>query len=79
MTQTALTDLSFEAAMAELETVVSALEKGDVALEQSIALYKRGADLRAHCALKLKDAEEKVEVIRAQEGRAIGTTSVEGL
>ncbi|MDO7733117.1 MAG: exodeoxyribonuclease VII small subunit, partial [Paracoccaceae bacterium] len=40
MTQTALTDLSFEAAMAELETVVSALEKGDVALEQSIALYK---------------------------------------
>ena len=61
------------------EEIRSALEKGDVALEQSIALYKRGADLRAHCALKLKDAEEKVEVIRAQEGRAIGTTPVEGL
>ena len=71
-------DMSFEEAMQALEAVVSQLEKGDVALEQSIALYERGAALKAHCAAKLKDAEEKVELIRAAEGRAVGTTPVEG-
>ena len=72
-------DLSFEEAMQALEAVVSQLEKGDVALEASIALYERGAALKAHCAAKLTDAEEKVELIRAAEGRAVGTTPVEGL
>ena len=71
-------EMSFEEAMQALEAVVSQLEKGDVALEQSIALYERGAALKAHCAAKLKDAEEKVELIRAAEGRAVGTTPVEG-
>ena len=71
-------DMSFEEAMQALEAVVSQLEKGDVALEQSIALYERGAALKAHCAAKLKDAEEKVELIRAAEGRAVGTTPMAG-
>ena len=71
--------MSFEEAMAALEKVVTQLEKGDVALEQSIALYERGAALKAHCAEKLRQAEEKVEMIRAQEGRAVGTTPAEGL
>ena len=72
-------EMTFEEAMQALEAVVSQLEKGDVALEQSIALYERGAALKAHCAAKLKDAEEKVELIRAAEGRAVGTTPVEGM
>ena len=71
--------MSFEEAMAALEQVVGALERGDVPLEQSIALYERGAALKAHCADKLKEAEEKVELIRAQEGRAVGTTPAEGM
>jgi len=79
MTDTAIAAMSFEQAMAALEQVVSALEKGEVPLEESIALYERGAALKAHCAGKLKDAEEKVELIRAAEGRAVGTTAVEGL
>ena len=79
MSDTGIAAMSFEEAMAALEQVVSALEKGEVPLEQSIALYERGAALKAHCAGKLKDAEEKVELIRAAEGRAIGTTAVEGL
>ncbi|QUS36119.1 exodeoxyribonuclease VII small subunit [Falsirhodobacter algicola] len=74
-----ISEMSFEDAMAELERVVAALEKGDVPLEQSIALYERGAALKAHCADKLKAAEEKVEMIRAQEGRAVGTAPAEGL
>ncbi|PJF10065.1 exodeoxyribonuclease VII small subunit [Pseudorhodobacter sp. MZDSW-24AT] len=77
--ETPVSDMSFEAAMAALEQVVSQLERGDVALDASIALYERGAKLKAHCEAKLKEAEEKVEMIRAAEGRAIGTTPVEGM
>lgn len=79
MTEKTIAELSFEEAMSALEGVVTQLERGDVALEQSIALYERGAALKAHCAAKLKDAEEKVELIRAQEGRAVAATPVEGL
>lgn len=79
MTDKPVADLSFEEAMAALEQVVNQLERGDVALEASIALYERGAALKKHCADKLKAAEEKVELIRAQEGRATGTTPAEGM
>lgn len=79
MADKTVAEMTFEEAMAALEQVVGQLEKGDVALEASIALYERGAALRAHCAAKLKDAEEKVDLIRAQEGKAVGTTPVEGL
>jgi len=79
MTDKPVADMSFEEAMAALESVVTQLERGEVALEQSIALYERGAALKAHCAAKLAKAEEKVELIRAAEGRAISTSPVEGM
>ena len=79
MSEKPIAEMSFEEAMAALEQVVGALEKGEVPLEQSITLYDRGAALRAHCAAKLRDAEEKVELIRVAEGRAVGTTPVEGM
>jgi exodeoxyribonuclease VII small subunit len=56
-------ELSFEAALAELETVVGRLEKGEVPLDESIALYARGAELRRHCEEKLKAAEARVAEI----------------
>ncbi len=79
MTDKPIAGMSFEEAMAALESVVSALEKGEVPLEKSIELYDRGAALKAHCAGKLAQAEEKVALIRAQEGRAVGVTPVEGM
>ena len=79
MSEKAVETMSFEEAMAALEQVVGALERGEVPLDQSIALYERGAKLKAHCAAKLAEAEEKVEQIRAQEGRAVGTTPAEGM
>lgn len=79
MTDKAVAEMTFEEAMAALETVVTRLERGDVALEESIALYERGAALKAHCADKLRLAEERIEMIRAQEGRAVGTAPAEGL
>ena len=63
MTETAVQDMSFEEAMAELERVVGQLESGNVDLEKSIALYERCAALKAHCETKLKAAEEKVAQI----------------
>lgn len=56
-------DMSFEEALAELETIVRQLEQGDVELEQSIAIYERGAELKKHCEGRLKSAELKVEQI----------------
>ena len=79
MTDKPVAEMTFEEAMAALEAVVTSLEKGDVPLDQSIALYERGSALKAHCAQKLKDAEDKVEMIRAAEGRATGTVPAEGL
>jgi exodeoxyribonuclease VII small subunit len=79
MTDTPVAQMSFEEAMAALESVVTQLERGEVALEQSIALYERGAALKARCDALLKDAEEKVEKIRLAEGRAVGTDPVEGM
>lgn len=72
--------MTFEAAMAELEKVVRDLETGNVELEKSIALYERGAALKAHCEAKLKAAEERVEKITLNAaGEPVGTSKAEGL
>lgn len=58
-----LDGVSFEKALAELEGIVQKLESGSVELEESIALYERGAALKAHCEAKLKAAQERIEKI----------------
>ncbi len=55
--------LSFEEALAELETIVRALESGEAKLDQAIESYARGVQLRRHCEGKLADAEAKIERI----------------
>jgi exodeoxyribonuclease VII small subunit len=65
--------LSFEVALKELEGIVAKLERGDVALEESIAIYERGEALKKRCEALLAQAEERVEKIRSQEGKAVGT------
>ena len=80
MTAIPLAEMTFEQAMADLEQVVTQLERGDVALEDSIALYERGAELKKHCEAKLKQAEEKVAAITLDGGgQPSGTTPVEDL
>lgn len=73
-------ELSFEAAIKELEAVVDKLDRGEVALEESIQLYERGAALKARCEAKLKEAEEKVAQITLDaDGRPTGSRPTEGL
>ena len=75
-----LAQMSFEDALRALEEVVAKLERGDGPLDQSIALYERGAALRARCEAKLKEAEEKVSKITLDgTGAPTGSTPVEGL
>ena len=67
-------NLPFEKALAELETIVQRLEKGDVALEESIRIYERGEALKRRCQALLAEAEARVEKIaRDAEGRPKGT------
>ena len=63
MSEINIEDMSFEQAMNELENVVTSLEGSQIALDDSIAMYERGAALKAHCEAKLKAAEEKVAKI----------------
>ncbi|UUV05904.1 exodeoxyribonuclease VII small subunit [Ruegeria sp. YS9] len=80
MTEIPVDQMTFEQAMKELEAVVGQLERGDVALDQSIALYERGAALKKRCEDELKRAEEKVAAITLDAGgQPTGTTPVEGM
>ena len=56
-------DLSYEEALAELETIVSALEDGQSQLEEAIKLFERGQALAARCGVLLEAAELKVKQV----------------
>ena len=54
---------SFEAALAELERIVASMEGGELPLAESLAAYKRGAELLQYCQSALADAQHQVEVL----------------
>jgi exodeoxyribonuclease VII small subunit len=53
----------FEAAIAELETIVKKLEEGDLPLETSLKLYERGVQLSRFCHSQLEQAEKRIEIL----------------
>jgi exodeoxyribonuclease VII small subunit len=53
----------FEAAIAELESIVKKLEEGELPLEQSLGLYERGMKLSRFCHSRLEEAERRIEVL----------------
>ena len=71
----------FEAAIAELETIVKKLEEGDLALEQSLALYERGVQLSRFCHAQLEQAERRIEILneRGELKPAPGSLSADDL
>ncbi|MGE3148215.1 MAG: exodeoxyribonuclease VII small subunit [Pseudorhodoplanes sp.] len=62
-TNTDIKALPFEAAMAELETIIKKLEGGQVPLEESVQIYERGEALKRRCEELLRQAEARVEKI----------------
>jgi len=66
--------MSFEKALAELESIVEKLDSGKVDLDASIAIYERGEALKKHCEKLLKDAEARIEKITLKsDGTPAGT------
>jgi exodeoxyribonuclease VII small subunit len=66
--------LTFEVALAELEQIVQKLERGDVALEESVTIYERGETLKRRCEELLRQAEARVEKITLDAaGKPAGT------
>jgi exodeoxyribonuclease VII small subunit len=63
MSETTEFPSSFEAALAELESLVGRMESGELPLQESLAAYKRGAELLAYCQAALKDAQQQVQVL----------------
>lgn len=79
MAEKAIADMTFEEAMAELEGLVSKLESAQIPLEDSIALSRRGQELRKFCETKLAEAEEKIAQITLDtQGNPTGTTPFDG-
>lgn len=66
-----VSDIPFDAALAELQGVVGRLEQGNLPLEESIALYERGVALHEHCARLLTDAELRVQRLVESAGGAL--------
>ena len=67
MTNDLLEKLTFEEAMTELEKLVDSLDKGDVSLDEAIAAYDRGSQLKDYCQKKLQEAKMKIETIQSSD------------
>ena len=65
MVNDSLQKMTFEEAMKELENLVDSLDKGDVSLDEAIAAYDKGSQLKDHCQKKLNEAKMKVETIQS--------------
>ena len=65
---------SFESALAELEKIVASMEAGQMPLEQSLAAYKRGAELLKFCQSALQDAQQQVKILEDDVLKNFGAT-----
>jgi exodeoxyribonuclease VII small subunit len=69
-----ISEMNFEDALRALEKVVRDLEGGEVPLDESIALYERGEQLRRHCQARLDAAQARIEaIVQDSQGQASGT------
>ncbi|MGE5522123.1 MAG: exodeoxyribonuclease VII small subunit [Rhodospirillaceae bacterium] len=64
---------SFEAALTELEQIVTSMEEGQMPLEQSLAAYKRGAELLKLCQAALQDAQQQVKILEDNVLKSFGS------
>lgn len=67
--------MTFEDALGELEGIVDRLERGDVSLDDAIAAYERGTELKKYCQQRLDEARMRVERIRAQKASDVAEST----
>lgn len=77
MSATTSEPLHYESAIAELESIVTQLESGQLQLEQSLAVYQRGAELLKLCQQSLADAEQQVSILTEANTLALYNTASE--
>lgn len=63
------TSPDFEQALAELETLVARLERGDLPLEEALQAFERGVELTRQCQGALKAAQQRVEILLRRNGQ----------
>ena len=61
--------VDFEKALAELETLVERLERGDVPLDEALRAFERGVALTRHCQACLRTAQQRVEILLKRSGQ----------
>ena len=69
-------ELTFEAALAELEKIVSRMESGDLSLEQALATHKRGLELARLCHKQLEAAQQQVKVLEGEVLKPLGKSEL---
>lgn len=74
MEQKNVEDLTFEEALAELESIVAQLETGELTLEASLSLFERGQQLASRCNMQLENASIRIEQL-TEDGEIIELTS----
>ena len=57
-------DISFEETLKDLEKIVEDLNNGDMELEKAITAYEKGIELKNICEERLKNAQERIELIQ---------------
>lgn len=77
MSATTSEPIHYESAIAELESIVTQLESGQLQLEQSLAVYQRGAELLKLCQQSLADAEQQVSILTEANTLAPNNTASE--
>ncbi|MBA6339014.1 exodeoxyribonuclease VII small subunit [Colwellia sp. BRX8-7] len=70
MAKKKIENLSFEESLLELETIVQNLEQGALSLEDSMTLFERGLNLSQASQEKLKNAEQKIQILLTKNGKA---------
>ncbi|MDZ4737474.1 MAG: exodeoxyribonuclease VII small subunit [Rhodospirillaceae bacterium] len=72
-----ISTMSFEEALAELQSMVKELEKGEGKLDEAVDTYKRGIALKEHCERKLRDAQERIAKIVIAPDGAVTAEAIE--
>ncbi len=66
----AIEQMSFEEALAALETLVKRLESGELSLEESVAAFERGVQLSRRCEALLEEAEQRLQIVNEDDEEA---------
>jgi len=68
---------SFEEQLAQLETVVERLERGELSLDESVRLFEEGVKLSNACKKELEAAEGRIQVLVEPEGKRVRVAELE--